>query len=219
MQPNLNKSVIIYIAIATLCILANVSAFIFQFFYYELPCPLCLLQRFGFIAIGFGATLSIIHRTSWKYDSIILISSIYTLVVAIRQILLHIAPNDLGYGSTFCGLHFYTWSAILSFSLILLMSMTTIIASTLNNFVILIDDQKLPYSNLDYKIFICNKSGFRVNIPISFFRYTGTVIEVIFLLITFINMIATYFECGFSNCPADPTTYLEWGKVLKLFKS
>ncbi|WP_410520766.1 disulfide bond formation protein B [Candidatus Tisiphia endosymbiont of Dioctria rufipes] len=61
-----------------LCIVTNVVAFIFQFFYYELPCPLCLLQRFGFIAIGLGALLSIIYNPSWKYDMIIFTSSVYT---------------------------------------------------------------------------------------------------------------------------------------------
>jgi disulfide bond formation protein DsbB len=108
-------TIIIYIAIAILCIVTNVVAFIFQFFYYELPCPLCLLQRFGFIAIGLGALLSIIYNPSWKYDMIIFISSIYTLMVGLRQVLLHILPHDLGYGNTFLGLHFYTWSAIISF--------------------------------------------------------------------------------------------------------
>ena len=35
-----------------------------------------------------------------------------------RQVLLHIAPGDPGYGTTLLGLHFYTWSFIAFVALI-----------------------------------------------------------------------------------------------------
>ncbi|MDR0329434.1 MAG: disulfide bond formation protein B [Rickettsia sp.] len=174
-----------------LCIVTNVVAFIFQFFYYEPPCPLCLLQRFGFIAIGLGALLSIIYNPSWKYDMIIFISSIYTLMVGLRQVLLHILPHDLGYGNTFLGLHFYTWSAIISFSLILLMSIIPIVSLILSKFSIL---QFYP-------------------------SFVPTLIEISLIIIILVNVFATYFECGFGMCPSDPTTYLEWKNLQQLFGS
>ncbi|WP_342260306.1 disulfide bond formation protein B [Candidatus Tisiphia endosymbiont of Metellina segmentata] len=189
MNPVSSQPTIIYIAIAILCIVTNVVAFIFQFFYYEPPCPLCLLQRFGFIAIGLGALLSIIYNPSWKYDMIIFTSSIYTLMVGLRQVLLHILPHDLGYGNTFLGLHFYTWSAIISFSLILLMSIIPIISLILSKFSIL---QFYP-------------------------SFVPTLIEISLIIITLVNVFATYFECGFGMCPSDPTTYLEWKNLQQLF--
>jgi disulfide bond formation protein DsbB len=192
-NPVTNKPIIIiiYLAIAILCILSNITALIFQFFYYELPCPLCLLQRFGFLAIGLGATLTIIHRASWKYDLIIIVSSIFTLIVAIRQVLLHILPNDPGYGSVFLGLHFYTWSSIISFALILLMSIMPVIQ------------------------LIINKLGIFQYYPSSAPR----VIQISLIIITFINIGSTYFECGFGLCPADPSSYLEWKVILEKIKS
>ncbi|AHB99270.1 hypothetical protein M973_07510 [Francisella orientalis LADL 07-285A] len=35
-----------------------ISAFYFQFIMGEIPCPLCLLQRLGLLAIGFGFLLN-----------------------------------------------------------------------------------------------------------------------------------------------------------------
>lgn len=37
-----------------------IAAFYFQFAIDELPCPLCLLQRFGLLAIGFGFYLTFV---------------------------------------------------------------------------------------------------------------------------------------------------------------
>lgn len=184
------RPIIIYAAIAILCIVANIIAFCFQFFCYEIPCPLCLLQRFGFIAIGFGATASIAHKPSWKYDLIIIISSIFTLIVGLRQVLLHIMPHDPGYGSMFLGLHFYTWSAIMSFALILLMAATSIVNLVTDKFEIL----------QSYPVFLT------------------PIFKISFITITFINLVFTFFECGFGLCPSDPLTYLEWDAILDLFR-
>jgi disulfide bond formation protein DsbB len=87
---------ITYILIFIFCIIVNLIAFFFQLKYNELPCPiLCLLQRFGFIAIAFGAMLNILKGNSWKHDLIILLSSLYTFSVGVRQIMLHILPSSL----------------------------------------------------------------------------------------------------------------------------
>ena len=176
--------IIIYICIKIFSILASTVAFFFQFKYHELPCPLCLLQRFGFLAIGFGAYLSVIRGSSWKYDLIIICASIYTLLVALRQVLIHIVPNDPGYGSTFLGIHFYTWSVLVSFIFIILTSILPFI-----NFVINMFNKEIYFSNSLIKI-----------------------IKVSFIIIILINIIATYLECGFTQCPDNPINYLELQK-------
>ncbi len=89
-------------------------------------------------------------------------------MVGVRQVLLHILPHDLGYGNTFLGLHFYTWSAIISFSLILLMSIIPIVSLILSKFSIL---QFYP-------------------------SFVPTLIEISLIIITLVNVFATYFECG-----------------------
>ena len=41
--------------------LVLILAFAYQFALYELPCPLCLLQRVGFVAVGFGLGLNLLY--------------------------------------------------------------------------------------------------------------------------------------------------------------
>ena len=175
------QNTLFYISIASMCIVANISALTFQFLYYELPCPLCLLQRFGFLSIGFGAILSIKHGPALKYDLIIILSSIYTLVVGLRQVLLHIEPNDQGYGSPFLGLHFYTWSALISFVLISAMALAPLLNKCLDRMIFL-----LPYS-----------------------KHLPKILNLALVLTVLINIVSTYFECGLGLCPANPTNYLE----------
>ena len=104
------KISIVDFAILSIAIAANVIALFYQFVFHELPCPLCLLQRVGLFCIAFGAIMNLKHGKEFKYDLIIIISSIYSLIVAMRQVLLHIVPGDAGYGSKFLDLHFYTWN-------------------------------------------------------------------------------------------------------------
>ncbi|WP_025619082.1 disulfide bond formation protein B [Salinispora cortesiana] len=96
------------------------AGFAVQFGGDELPCPLCLLQRQAMILVMCGP-LYIIARTrrgdvtladyTTGYGMSI-VAAVVGAAVAARQILLHIAPPDPGYGSTVLGLHLYTWSFI-----------------------------------------------------------------------------------------------------------
>lgn len=170
----------IYVFIAALCIISNITALVFQFLFYELPCPLCLLQRFGFLAIGYGCILSFKNHAKTEHNIIIIISIIFTMAVAIRQVLLHIAPHDPGYGSTFLGIHFYTWSVLLSVLLITSMDSLSVIDLSLHKTLL-----NIPYAN---------------HIP--------TICKITLIILVIINVISTYLECGFSMCPANPTQYL-----------
>lgn len=89
-------------------------AFYFQFFLGELPCPLCLLQRLGLLAIGFGFLLNIRYRPRPVHYTLSILAAFVTALVSMRQILLHIAPGDHGFGSAVFGLHMYTWVFILA---------------------------------------------------------------------------------------------------------
>lgn len=99
-----------------LCLLAIIGvlsyAFVDQFYFGELPCPLCLLQRVGFVVIGSAIALNIrcgAHSAHYGWG---IFGGLVGMMVSLRQILLHIAPGDPGYGSPFLGLHFYTWGFI-----------------------------------------------------------------------------------------------------------
>ena len=81
------------------------AAFIYQFLLYELPCPLCLLQRVGFVAVGFGLGLNLLYGPRPRNYAFVLIAAIFGGSVSIRQILLHIVPGTGHYGSPVLGLH------------------------------------------------------------------------------------------------------------------
>jgi disulfide bond formation protein DsbB len=157
-----------------------VLAFVFQFFFSELPCPLCLLQRIGFILTGIGFLLNIRYGFRPSHYSIALLGAIFTGFVALRQVSLHILPGSGSYGTAIFGLHMYTWSFIVA---------VVIIAST--SIMLGIDRQYLPphphtirYKALAHGLFL------------------------LFLLLTIANAVADWSECGWLECPDNPTAYL-----------
>ena len=87
-------------------------AFIDQLLQHDLPCPLCLLQRIGFIAVGLCLCMNLKNGIKTSHYGLMILSSLLGFFVSLRQISLHTMPNDPGYGSVLFGLHFYVWSAI-----------------------------------------------------------------------------------------------------------
>jgi disulfide bond formation protein DsbB len=178
----INKKIsIVDFAILSIVIAANILALFYQFAFHELPCPLCLLQRVGLFCIAFGAIMNLKHGKAFKYDFIIIISSVYGLIVAMRQVLLHIIPGDAGYGSKFLDLHFYTWNDIISFLFIILVSLSPMFKNiNLNNI--------LLHFSISTKL-------------ITKFLFLA------FLMLLLINVISVYMECGFMQCPDNPIKY------------
>jgi len=87
-------------------------AFYYQLALGELPCPLCLLQRAGFVAIGIGFLFNLRIGEHASHHAMILAGSLVTGFISVRQVALHLGAGDPGYGSTLFGLHFYTWALI-----------------------------------------------------------------------------------------------------------
>lgn len=87
-------------------------AFFDQLFFGELPCPLCLMQRVGFVLIGFALVLNIRCGAHAAHYGLGIIGGLVGMTVSLRQVLLHILPGDQGFGSTFLELHFYTWAFV-----------------------------------------------------------------------------------------------------------
>lgn len=96
------------------------SAFYIQFAVGEFPCPLCMLQRYGMILSTLAAVFIVMQArrgtlTTARYAQGLGMGLLAVLVgssVSIRQILLHIAPGDPGYGEPVMGLHLYTWALV-----------------------------------------------------------------------------------------------------------
>ncbi len=185
-QKNLteNESIItVYLGIALLSTITNLFALFIQIFLHEMPCPLCLLQRFGLLAVNIGALLSIKHGKAFRYDLMIIISIIITMIISIRQVMLHIIPGDLGYGLVFLGIHLYTWNVVLSFMMIVSVAIAylfdAIMPTILHNMICM-------YRIKIWKIFL-----------------------IIAVILCLTNLISTYLECGFTMCPSDPTSYMK----------
>ncbi len=155
-------------------------AFGAQLLFHELPCPLCLLQRIGFCCIAFGFLLNLRFGLHPSHYAIVILSALYTIFVALRQISLHVVPGTGSYGSAIFGLHLYTWSFIISMIIIIV---TTLMFS--------IDRQYLhPQLNSQRLRWI-----------------THGLFAIVTLLLV-MNIISVFLECGFKQCPDNPVTYI-----------
>ncbi|WP_336276977.1 disulfide bond formation protein B [Bartonella sp. CB178] len=153
-------------------------AFYYQLMKFELPCPLCLLQRVGLMLAGCGFLLNICNKIKNTHYAMVILGCMVTGIVAIRQIFLHIEPGDLGYGSTFFGLHFYSWTFIISVLCILGVVVVMVLTELSHKFKVL---PSLP---------MLNKTA-----------------SFLFIFLIAANLVSTVLECGSGQCADDPVRY------------
>jgi disulfide bond formation protein DsbB len=106
-----------------LLILAGIltAAMVMQYAFGEIPCPLCLLQRFAMFGCCFGIVQQLRSGSSERGTGISLIFSILLLVIAARQTLLDLFPRP-GHeyvGSAIFGIHMPVWSVFIAIALLL----------------------------------------------------------------------------------------------------
>lgn len=153
-------------------------AFYYQFWRHELPCPLCLLQRVGMISIGFGFLMNIRFGSRGLHYGLSIISAVISGIVSTRQMFLHIPPGSGSYGSSLLGLHFYTWGVLASIGVIVFIAVLLMLESFRENL------QETTHINTLAKIAITT-----------------------FTLLIAANLLSVFLECGFSQCPDNPTAY------------
>ncbi|WP_455475044.1 disulfide bond formation protein B [Bartonella sp. B30(2025)] len=158
--------------------LVLIIAFYFQLEKSELPCPLCLLQRVGFILAGFGFFFNIYYKVKNTHYAMIIIGCMVTILVATRQILLHIMPGEAGYGSAFFGIHLYSWAFITSILCILGVVLIMILTELTNKFKVL---PSLP---------LLKKTA-----------------SALFIFLIAANLVSTVLECGSGQCVGNPVRY------------
>jgi len=166
------------LALAGICV-SLLVAFFFQLALGEIPCPLCMLQRVGLMLVGLGFAMNIRFGPSATHYSIIILSAITGAGVSLRQVLLHIAPGDTGFGSAIFGYHMYTWGFIAF--------MSTIIFSA---FMLMIDRKHMTGANVVVQTAL------------------GTVLIGFFLILALGNLTSDVLTCGFAPCVGDPKTYI-----------
>ncbi|APD50244.1 disulfide bond formation protein B [Francisella hispaniensis] len=163
-----------------------IAAFYFQFAMDELPCPLCLLQRLGLLAIGFGFLLNMRFNIRPSHYALSLLAAVFTSFVSLRQIALHIT-DPVGFGSKVLGMHMYSWVFVISMVAIIYIA------------IVMSYPRQYELSHRPQEIIQASNKILRTFTHFMF---------IIFILIIFANMISTFFECGLHECPDNPTTYL-----------
>ncbi len=156
-------------------------AFFFEIVMNELPCPLCILQRIGFLATAFGFLMNLRFGLRPSHYAMALIGALFTSFVALRQIALHVVPGTGTYGQPVLGMHLYSWSFVFS--------MITIVVTTI---MMGVDRQ---YQN-------GNSNGTNGN--------SKWLTHVFFAIVVFLiasNMISVFMLCGPHECPDNPVQY------------
>lgn len=154
------------------------SAYFVEFALHEPPCPLCLLQRFGLLAITFGLLLNLKYGIQMHHYGIAMLSTLFTAAVSVRQILLHIFVTSGAYGPAVFHLHLYTWTFIFAMMILLFIAFALILQ---------------PYNTepMQQKWIKNSISG----------------LFIASFLLTLANATTTFLMCGFSECPENPTSY------------
>ncbi len=155
--------------------------FFFQLVWHELPCPLCLLQRVGFVAVGVGLGLNLLYGPRPQHYAIMLIAALYGGSVSVRQILLHIVPGTGHYGSPVLGLHYYTWAAICFFLILLGTAI-----------MLMFEKQYVSDTRAEPRF------GGSTLAKVAFFIMLGLAV---------LNAGSTLLECGPGICADPPTSY------------
>lgn len=157
-----------------------VLAFLDQLWFRDLPCPLCILQRAGFIAAGFGLALNLVFGPRPSHYGVMILGAAAGAAIAMRQVLLHIVPGTGSFGNPMLGMHLYSWAFVI-FSLMII-----------GGAILLLADKQFgrpePWSQ-------------RLGVlPLTAF--------VVFVVMAVGNVLSTLLICGMGFCPDNPTHYL-----------
>ena len=165
------------------------AMFVFQFGMSELPCPLCILQRMAMMLAAIGPVYIVAQTLRGRGGAgtvmtgigLAIIGAILGMMMSTRQILLHIAPDDPGYGEAILGLHLYTW-ALVSFVVVLVFC----------GLALLVAPAVLPTA----------PTG-RVG------RTIAWIVIALLLITILLNAVVVFVEAGWNwFLPDDPTEYL-----------
>ena len=167
------------IGLLAVCLVLLV-AFVDQIAFGDLPCPLCLLQRAGFVGAAFGLALNVKFGPRPSHYAIVILSAFCGGMISGRQTLLHIVPGTGTYGDALLGLHFYSWALVLFCVIILGCGL------------MLLFDQQFAGDN--------RPLGARA-------ATFGLAMVVLGFLLAFGNGASTVLECGGGLCPDNPTSY------------
>lgn len=163
--------------------LVLVAAFLDQFVLGELPCPLCILQRAGFLGAALGLALNLRFGPRPSHYAVTIVSAFFGGLISLRQVALHVVPGSGTYGNALFGLHFYSW-ALLLFGIVVLGCAA----------MLLVDRQFAPLPAPG-----AEGPG----------RLGGVAFALLALatLMVLCNGVSTVLECAGGLCPDNPAAY------------
>lgn len=166
------------LALAGICV-SLLVAFFYQLVLGEIPCPLCMLQRYGLMLVGFGFFLNVRFGASAVHYAIIILSALTGAGASLRQVLLHIVPGTGGFGSEVLGYHMYTWGFVAF--------MSTIIFAA---FMLIVDRNRLSNQSFHGATWLASLLG------------------GLLLILGLGNLASNILVCGFAVCSGDPQGYI-----------
>lgn len=168
-------------------------ALLLQFAEGELPCPLCMLQRYGMIASTMGALWIVRQAGSGRLTpatyaqglGLGALGAFAGAMFSARQVMLHILPGDQGYGAPMLGLHLYSWAFVTFMVVIVFTALLGILAPA-----------AMPEAPRE------NSPAARIS----------SLIGLAFVAIVVINAVMIVFLEGFNwVLPDDPSAYALFG--------
>lgn len=171
--------------------LVLIVAFVDQIVFGDLPCPLCILQRVGFVGATFGLALNIKFGPRPSHYAVTILSAFFGALVSTRQTLLHIAPGTGTYGDAIMGLHFYTWALMVYVAIILGCAV-----------MLMFDRQFTGLGNGEQ-----GHSQFYGRLGPSGAATFGIAMAALAALLALGNGVSTVLECAGGLCPDNPTAY------------
>lgn len=157
------------------------AAFYYQFAMGELPCPLCALQRVGFVVAGVALVLNLRVGPSSAHYGLAILTAVAAGSASLRQISLHAIPGTGHYGSALLGFHFYTWAFVAYGALVAYCAVMLML-----------------YPGAEQRARTVGRDAL------------ATFACVAFLLLAGANVASFLAECGLGPCPDDPVGYLWW---------
>lgn len=165
------------------------GAYGYQFWYRELPCTLCLLQRVAMMAVALGAAMNVMLGPDPRHYGVCLVSAVFGMAISIRQSLLHINPyfdtatakptlsatTNPPFGQAVMGLDLYVWGVVI-FGMVI----------------------------LSVGIILLFRGQFRAvrNEPAWLARLANVGVGILFAVAA-LEALTTFLECGLGDCPND----------------
>ena len=144
----------------------------------ELPCPLCLLERFAMLGVCFGIMMNFRRGFSYQNTGFSLLSAIFLLVFSVRQSLLDIYPRP-GHeyiGSPVFGIHLPVWSIIIALVILIAYAIKMAIIG---------GDEYLSAASVD---------------EFPALRTIADILSAYVVVICVVNLVSVVVQCGLGEC-------------------